>query len=142
MQLKYFLKSNKNLILINIFLVIFFLFIPPTILYSSNLIRKIIANLRGLSLDKRAYLDLYKDYSIANLTVTGKFNEMFFKKFIKKGSKIVIKDETFTYGGLYSYISTILTLLYDKKVKNETFSNHFIQRKYDRNILRKKYGII
>ena len=61
MQLKYFLKSNKNLILINIFLVIFFLFIPPTILYSSNLIRKIIANLRGLSLDKRAYLDLYKD---------------------------------------------------------------------------------
>jgi len=96
----------------------------------------------GKNIFKKSLLAKYKNYSIANLAITGKFNEKFIKRYIKKSSTIIINDETFTYGGLYSYISTILSLLYDKKLKNETFSNNFIQKKYDRDILRKKYGII
>jgi transketolase len=83
----------------------------------------------------------YKDYSIGILVITdAKENERFIKKHLYKFTDLVIHDETFTYGGLYSYISTILALKLFKNIKNSTMRNQFIQLKNNRNELRKLYN--
>ena len=84
----------------------------------------------------------YKNHSLANLSITGDFNKKFFERYLSNYSEIVIYDETFTYGGLFSHISTLDTLAHNKKIVNKTFANKFVQEKYSREILRKKYGTI
>ena len=84
----------------------------------------------------------YKNHSLANLAITGSFNEKFFKKYLNNYYELVVYDETFTYGGLYSHISTLLSITNDRKIVNKTFKNRFIQQKYNRDILRRKYGAI
>ncbi len=96
----------------------------------------------GVGVSDNNFLKKYKDHSIANLAITGSFNENFVRKYLKNYLNLVIFDETFTYGGLFSHISTILSIVNDKKMKNRTFNNIFIQQKYDRRNLKKKYGII
>jgi len=96
----------------------------------------------GVNISDAEISNKYKDYSLANLTITGSFNEDFIKKYINKYNKLVIYDETFTYGGLFSHISTMLSIINNKKIKNMTFNNMYIQKKYDRRLLKKKYGAI
>jgi transketolase len=96
----------------------------------------------GINISDTEISNKYKDYSLANLTITGSFNEDFIKKYINKYNKLVIYDETFTYGGLFSHISTMLSIINNKKIKNMTFNNMYIQKKYDRRLLKKKYGAI
>ena len=96
----------------------------------------------GINISDTEISNKYKDYSLANLTITGSFNEDFIKKYINKYNKLVIYDETFTYGGLFSHISTMLSIINNKKIKNMTFNNMYIQKKYDRELLKKKYGAI
>lgn len=96
----------------------------------------------GINIFDPQILKKYKNHSIANLAITGDFNENFFKKYINKYKEIVIYDETFTYGGLYSHISTLITLTQNKKIINKSFVNKFVQEKYNRETLRKKYSII
>ncbi len=96
----------------------------------------------GINVFDPYILKKYKNHSIANLAITGDFNVNFFKKYMNKYNEIVINDETFTYGGLFSHISTLLTIVQNKKVINETFLNKFVQEKYNRNTLRKIYGTI
>ena len=96
----------------------------------------------GVGVSDNNFLKKYKDHSIANLAITGSFNENFVRKYLKNYLNLVIFDETLTYGGLFSHISTILSIVNDKKMKNRTFNNIFIQQKYDRRNLKKKYGII
>jgi transketolase len=96
----------------------------------------------GINISDTEISNKYKDYSLANLTITGSFNEDFIKKYINKYNKLVIYDETFTYGGLFSHISTMLSIINNKKIKNMTFNNMYIQKKYDRILLKKKYGAI
>ena len=96
----------------------------------------------GINISDTEISNKYKNYSLANLTITGPFNEDFIKKYINKYNKLVIYDETFTYGGLFSHISTILSIIDNKKIKNITFNNKFIQKKYDRKLLKKKYAAL
>ena len=96
----------------------------------------------GINISDTEISNKYKDYSLANLTITGSFNEDFIKKYINKYNNLVIYDETFTYGGLFSHISTMLSIINNKKIKNMTFNNMYIQKKYDRELLKKKYGAI
>ena len=96
----------------------------------------------GINISDTEISNKYKDYSLANLTITGSFNEDFIKKYINKYNKLDIYDETFTYGGLFSHISTMLSIINNKKIKNMTFNNMYIQKKYDRELLKKKYGAI
>lgn len=96
----------------------------------------------GINISDPEVSNKYKDYSLANLAMTGTFNENFVKKYLRNYSKLTIYDETFTYGGLFSHIATILALVNNKKIKNRTFNNTYIQQKYDRRSLKKKYGLI
>lgn len=84
----------------------------------------------------------YSGYSIGVLFETSKQNINFIKQFIDSKSKIVISDESFTMGGVYSYICTILSLANNKNIINKTLSNKFIQKKFDRKTLRKKYETV
>ena len=84
----------------------------------------------------------YFDHSIAVLFSSSKDNLNFIKKFIKNDTKIVISDESFTIGGVYSYICTLLSIANNNNVINKTLNNKFVQKKYDRKILRKKYETI
>tara|TARA_B100001013_G_scaffold331569_1_gene247232 strand:- start:954 stop:1808 length:855 start_codon:yes stop_codon:yes gene_type:complete len=83
----------------------------------------------------------YKDHSIACLLATSPKNELFFKKYIDHNTKIIVDDETFTYGGLFSYLATIHAITLNNNIVNKTFNNEFIQEKYNRETLRNKYGI-
>ena len=94
----------------------------------------------GINIFDPQILNKYKNHSLANLSITGSFNELFFKKYITDYKEIVVSDETFTYGGLYSHISTILSLTQDKKIINKTFLNRFVQEKHGRKILGEKYA--
>jgi len=73
---------------------------------------------------------------------SSKHNLNFIKKLIGEGSKIVVSDESFTFGGVYSYICTLLSLANNKNIINKTLNNKFVQRKYNRETLRKKYEAI
>jgi len=84
----------------------------------------------------------YSDYSIGVLFSSSKHNLNFIKKLIGEGSKIVVSDESFTFGGVYSYICTLLSLANNKNIINKTLNNKFVQRKYNRETLRKKYEAI
>jgi len=84
----------------------------------------------------------YSDYSIAVLFSSSKHNINFIKKFTNKDTKIVISDESFTIGGVYSYICTLLALANKKNIINKTLKNKFVQKKFDRSTLRRKYEII
>ena len=84
----------------------------------------------------------YFDYSIAVLFSSSKDNINFMKKLINNKTKIVISDESFTIGGVYSYICTLLSLANNRNIINKTLNNRFVQKKYDRKLLRKKYETI
>jgi transketolase len=95
----------------------------------------------GIQNFNKEFSQKYKNYSIGILVLTNaKENESFIKKYLQKFTDLVIHDETFTYGGLYSYISTILALKLGKNIRNSTMTNQFIQLKNNRNELRKLYN--
>jgi transketolase len=95
----------------------------------------------GIQNFNKEFSQKYKDYSIGILVLTNaKENESFIKKYLQKFTDLVIHDETFTYGGLYSYISTILALKLSKNIRNSTMKNQFIQLKNNRNELRRLYN--
>ena len=96
----------------------------------------------GMEVNKIINDKKYNEYSIGVLFESSKNNLDFIKKFTSKKSKVVISDERFTIGGLYSYICALLSLANNKKVINKTLHNKFIQKKYDRNTLRKHYEVI
>lgn len=84
----------------------------------------------------------YSDYSVGVLFASYKNNLNFIKKFIPKNSEIIVSDESFAIGGLYSYITTLLSLAKSYNVVNKCLNNKFIQKKYNRLSLRKKYAVI
>ena len=79
----------------------------------------------------------YFDYSIAVLFSSSKDNINFIKKFINSKTKIVISDESFTIGGVYSYICTLLSLANNRNIINKTLNNKFVQKIRQKNIKKK-----
>ena len=60
----------------------------------------------------------YREYSIGVLFESSKQNLNFIKQFINPKTKVVISDESFTIGGVYSYICTLLSLVNNKYIVN------------------------
>tara|TARA_B100000795_G_C22796667_1_gene439677 strand:+ start:536 stop:1390 length:855 start_codon:yes stop_codon:yes gene_type:complete len=96
----------------------------------------------GMEVNNIVNNEKYHEYSIGVLFESSKKNLNFIKQFINPKTKVVISDESFTIGGVYSYICTLLSLVNNKYIINKTLNNKFIQKKYDRKTLRKKYETV